>query len=144
MQTFEVIHSGAHAPAKRVEGRPIDAGEPIEIGTKIELKDGEPLPGYLVGKVRQIGGKVAVTNPAEGAVGGDGDPAKLQSAQERQELLAEGVKLLDDEDFGVDGVPKIDALNALIQDESVAKFTAKERDELWPGIKDAAMAARNA
>lgn len=99
------------------------------VGDVIEVEGG--MPGYLVGKVRLVGGKnrVAVTNPAKGAAM-DQIP---QSAQERQGILADLAMTLDAEDFMDDGRPDVRAINAGLQDGQ-GKFTAAERDQLWPGV----------
>lgn len=114
-------------------------GVAIAKGRVIEI-DGDRIPGSLVGKCRVIGDepeRVAVTNPADGAVQEPFEP----SAQERQTLLGEAAKLLDDDQFSADGVPDVRAINALL-DYGAKKFTASERDHLWPGIADAVKAAR--
>ncbi|MCA0961157.1 hypothetical protein [Salipiger bermudensis] len=109
---------------KGVEGR--------KVGDVVEF-EGEKVPGFLLNKGRVLTERVAVTNPATGAV--------QDSAQERQALLAEAAKVLDDEHFSAEGVPDVREINALL-DEGVAKFSAAERDQLWPGIADAVKADR--
>ncbi|WP_343502130.1 hypothetical protein [Alloyangia pacifica] len=102
------------------------------VGDVVEF-EGEKVPGFLLNKGRVLTERVAVTNPATGAV--------QESAQERQALLAEAAKALDAEHFTAGGVPDVKAVNALL-DEGVAKFSAAERDQLWPGIAEAVKADR--
>ncbi|MEI4489606.1 hypothetical protein [Mameliella alba] len=103
-----------------------------KVGEIVEI-DGDTVPKWLVNKGRVLNDRVAVTNPADGAV--------QESAQERQALLAEAAKVLDAEHFSNDGVPDVRAVNGLL-DDGVARFNAAERDQLWPGIAEAVMAAR--
>lgn len=103
-----------------------------QIGDIVEF-EGEEVPGYLVNKGHPLTERVAITNPAE-------DPVK-ETAQERQELLAEAAKVLDADQFGDDGKPDVRAINSLLED-GVAKFSAAERDQLWPGIADAVKVAQ--
>lgn len=117
----KITKQGAHGPK----------GE-YEVGTEIEV-DGDTLPAFLVNKAEIIGGKknkgvkAAVTNPA----GKTPDlPPSAAERQERMKALAEG---LSDEDFTTSGAPDVSALNALLEDDEI-KFTADERDQLWPGI----------
>lgn len=109
----------------------------LAVGAIVEI-EGETVPGWLIGKCRIVedAPRVAVTNPAEGAVI-DPDP----SAQERQTLLGEAAKIIAADAFTEDGRPDVRAINAELADE-VKPFTAAERDALWPGIADAVKAAR--
>ena len=103
-----------------------------EVGDVVEI-DGSTVPRWLRNKGRVMTERLAVTNPAKGAV--------QESAQERQALLAEAAKVLDAEHFSDDGVPDVRAVNGLL-DDNVARFSAAERDQLWPGIAEAVMASR--
>lgn len=106
------------------------------VGDIVEI-DGDTIPGWLIGKCRRVDEpRVAVTNPAEGAVT---DPQP--SAQERQTLLGEAAKVIEADDFLPDGRPDVRAINAWLTEEA-KPFTAAERDALWPGIADAVKAAR--
>lgn len=110
---------------------------PMPVGTVVEI-EGDTVPGWLVNKAAPVG-RVAVTNPAEGAIPGATGPEP--SAQERQELLGEAAKLIDADGFLPDGRPDVRAINAELTDDA-KPFTAAERDDLWPGIADAVKAAR--
>ena len=117
-------------------------------GSVIDI-EGDKVPAWLVNKGHPVdaseavapipapeGEQTAVTNPAEGAKQQQVEPA-TGSAAERQALLAEAVKHLDkDKHFLANGSPDVRALNDLLEDD-VPKFTAAERDELWPGISPA-------
>lgn len=109
-----------------------------EVGSIVEIEG--PLAGWLVGKARPLSGqeRVAVTNPAEGATM---DPMPA-SAQERQALLADLAMFIEATDFMDDGRPDVRAINAGLP-EGQAKFTAAERDQLWPGVSADVMAARD-
>jgi hypothetical protein len=111
-------------------------GKKLEVGATLEIA-GDKLPGHMVGKARIMKDpqRVQVTNPAEGAIG----PG--MSAQERQTLMGEAAKLLDDDDFNAAGMPDVRALNRELTDD-VKPFTADERNQLWPGVASAVMAAR--
>lgn len=113
-------------------------GERLKVGTTMEIM-GDTLPKHMAGKARVLEERrrVQVTNPAKGAV------APGMSAQERQTLLGEAAKLLDDDDFSAAGMPDVRALNRELTDDA-KPFTADERNQLWPGIADAVMAAREA
>ena len=65
-----------------------------------------------------------------------------ESAQERQGLLGELSMFIGDDDFMDDGRPDVRAINAGLPD-GLEKFTAAERDQLWPGIAADVMAARD-
>lgn len=110
---------GEKVPAWLVnKGHPVDAGEAIA-----------PAPATE-------GPQTAVTNPAGGGTQEPVTPP-VSSAAERQALLAEAVKHLDkDKHFLANGAPDVRALNDLLEDD-VPKFTAAERDELWPAIAPA-------
>ena len=90
-----------------------------EVGDVVEI-DGSTVPRWLRNKGRVMTERLAVTNPAKGAV--------QESAQERQALLAEAAKVLDAEHFSDDGVPDVRAVNGLL-DDNVARFSAAERDQ---------------
>lgn len=109
----------------------------VPVGEIVDV-EGDKIPPFLVGKCRPLG-KVAVTNPAAGAVPVDPAP----SGAERQELLKLAAMEIAGEDFIADGRPDVRALNDELTDDA-APFTAEERDALWPGVKDEVMAARTA
>lgn len=110
-------------------------GKAIPVGATVEIK-GEKVPGYLVNKCRPLG-KIAVTNPAENAIPG-------ASAQERQQILGEiAVNDLSDDDFGEDGIPDVRPINKHLP-QGASRFTAAERDQIWPGIAEAVMEQRTA
>lgn len=123
---LEIMQKGAHGP----DG-------PLAVGDVLGLP-GDQVPGWLAGKVRLLDDapRVAVTNPAEDPVV---DPQL--SAQERQAILGEVAARLNADDFGTNGVPDVRAINRALSD-GVEKFSAGERDQLWPGIADAVMARR--
>lgn len=112
-------------------------------GSVIDI-EGDKVPVWLVNKGHVIDAdesiapapeapQTAVTNPAGGGTQEPVTPP-VSSAAERQALLAEAVKHLDgDKHFLANGAPDVRALNDLLEDD-VPKFTAAERDELWPGI----------
>lgn len=104
-------------------------GQRVSVGTEVEAK-GDKVPGYLANKSRVVSGrKVAVTNPARGALPG--------SAAARQARLKEIVGGLSEDDFTASGAPDVNKVNELLN-EGEQPFTAAERDHLWPGIKPAA------
>lgn len=125
---YEVTEKGVNGP----EGR-IEKGDTVEV-------EGD-LPGYLVGKCRPVGGKTAVTNPAKDAVQ---QSMAEPSAQERQQILGEiSVNDLAGDDFNDEGVPDVRKVNENLP-EGAKKFSAGERDQLWPGIAEAVKAGREA
>lgn len=118
-------------------------GERLSVGQEFEVK-GDIMPGYLVGKAKVIskGRRAAVTNPAQGAAQQATDPQP--SAQERQHLLGEiTANDLADDDFNGEGVPDVRKVNDHVPDGS-ERFSADERNQLWPGIADTVKAARDA
>lgn len=107
----------------------------IAVGTEMELP-AEPKGWkgrYVILDAEQ---RAAVTNPADGAVQ---EPQGIDT--DRQALLAEAAKLLDSDHFKDSGMPDVREINGLLSDDA-PKFTAAERDKLWPGIADAVKAAR--
>lgn len=111
----------------------------IPVGTIVEIK-GDEVPRNLVNKGRVVGSnakRVAVTNPASNPVQ---TPA---SGSERQALLAETAAILEDDEFLKDGKPDVAAVNAQLEEDE-EPFTAKERDDLWPGVADQVKATRDA
>ncbi|MGR3574022.1 MAG: hypothetical protein ACU0CF_04705 [Sagittula sp.] len=108
------------------------AGE-IPVGTEVDVKEE---PKAWAGRYEVISGaktKAAVTNPKKGAV--------QDIDTDRQAIMAEAAKVLKKDEFVADGRPDVHALNAMLG-ENVEKFTAEERDALWPGIADDVKAAR--
>jgi len=123
---LQITQKGAHGP----DG-------PLAVGDVLDLP-GDAIPAWLKGKARVLADEVrtAVTNPAASAV-----QEPQASGQDRQTVLGEIAVAIDAEGFGSDGVPDVRAINRALP-ESAAKFTAGERDQLWPGIADAVMARR--
>lgn len=119
---FEVTKSGVHGH---------------KVGDVIEI-DGDKVPGWLMNKGAVLSNRTAVTNPAK-------DPVKepVAPTEERKALLAEAAKLLDDEKFSDEGVPDVRAINELLE-SGVEKFTAAERNAIWPDVSEAVKAAREA
>lgn len=107
-------------------------GKEMPIGTEVNI-EGDAIPGWLINKARPVG-KVAITNPAKGAV-------PIAPDQGRMVLLGEASKLIDEDAFMADGRPDVRAVNAVIGGGD-APFTAAERDALWPDVAEAVMAAR--
>lgn len=108
-----------------------------EVGAIIDV-DGDTIPDWLVNKAVKVDAEtVAVTNPAEGAI----VHQVADSAAERQELLAAAAIQIAADAFNDDGVPDVRAINAELADDT-AKFTAAERDRLWPGIAADVTASR--
>lgn len=117
-------------------------GEPVEVGTTIDVK-GNEIPSFLVNKCRVVSQPKpakakAVTNPAKGSAK---DLTPAPSAQERQGAMKEAALKLDADGFNDDGAPDVRALNEA-KGDGVDDFTAAERDQLWPGISDAVKAER--
>lgn len=113
-------------------------GKRLKVGSRFFLKDGEDIPRHMVGKCAEATEenlRTAITNPAEDAIN---HPV---SGQERQTLLGDIAKKLEDDQFTKSGVPHLQSLNSMIENEDDF-FTAEERDKLWPGISAAVKVAR--
>lgn len=111
----------------------------IPVGEIIDVKDE---PTGIAGRYEVVSGDtVAVTNPAEGAVGPGGPGGSDMSADTRQAILKGAALQMDAEDFNDDGRPDVRALNAELA-EDVKPFSAAERDQLWPSIAEEVKAER--
>jgi len=108
-------------------------GEALSVGDEISV-EGDTMPGWLVGKaVPMKDGKVAVTNPASGAL-----PA---SGADRQAQMKAAAVAMDQKGFNEDGTPDLRVLNASLPD-GVENFSKDERDQIWPGIASTVKAER--
>lgn len=126
---LEITQKGAHGP----DGKEHAVGDVVKI-------EGDAVPGYLVGKARKIidgAPKAAITNPANDQV------QQVTVDPDRAALMGEACKVIDANRFTKEGVPDVRAINAQLA-EGVPEFTAAERDAIWPDLKDAVMAAREA
>ncbi len=105
----------------------------VPIGTVFDIK-GSKMPKGWEGLCQAVDdapaeGATPLTNPASGDV--------------RTKLLSLAATEIDEKDFLADGRPDVRALNDELRDD-VQKFTAEERDSLWPLVAEEVKAARQA
>ncbi len=99
------------------------AGEELAKGAEIEI-EGDVIPASLINKVQPVGGRIAITNPAEGGL-------PQPAAYEAKHRGAGSYSVLDAD--GAEVVSKLtredaEAFNAL-SDEDKAAFVASEADK---------------